>query len=165
MSVDTPLIERILLAAGLPDAEISARVTGMGPDAVAGALLAEVCDRAALLNGPAERFVIQCDLGFEGARLGYLLTLGDGVPRVEKGWDGEAAATIRQDLVDLLRELFGPAGPYGVTREVSVKEYFNSEYSPAIAAGMWPVLGAMRFRTLTREPPSSSAGSARRLAS
>lgn len=49
MSVDTPLIERILLAAGLPDPEISARVTGMGPDAVAGALLAEVCDRAALL--------------------------------------------------------------------------------------------------------------------
>jgi demethylmacrocin O-methyltransferase len=146
MSVDTPLIERILLAAGLPDAEISARVTGMGPDAVAGALLAEVCDRAALLNGPAERFVIQCDLGFEGARLGYLFTLGDGVPRVEKGWDGEAAATIRQDLVDLLRELFGPAGPYGVTREVSVKEYFNSEYSPAIAAGMWPVLGAMSQR-------------------
>ena len=66
-------------------------------------------------------FVIQCDLGFGDERLGYLFTLGDGAPHVEKGWDGEASATVRQDLVDLLRELFGPAGPYGVTRELSAK--------------------------------------------
>lgn len=147
MTTDTPLIEKVLLAAGLPEVEITARVTELGPDAVAEALLAEVADRAAVLHGPAHRFVIQCDLGFGGQRLGYLLTLGDGAaPRIEKGWDSDAAATIRQDLVDLLRELFGPAGPYGVTREVSVKEYFNSEYSPNIAAGMWPVLGAMTQR-------------------
>ena len=48
--------------------------------------------------------------------------------------------------MDLLRELFGPAGPYGVIREVSAKEYFNSEYSPNIAAGTWQVLGAMTQR-------------------
>lgn len=116
MTTETPLIERVLLAAGLPELEISARVTETGPDAVAAVLLAEVADRAALLHGPAQTFVIQCDLGFAGERLGYLLTQGDGAaPRVEKGWDSDAAATIRQDLVDLLRELLGPAGPHGVT--------------------------------------------------
>ena len=36
MSTDTPLIESILLATSLPDAEISARVANIGPaDAVA----------------------------------------------------------------------------------------------------------------------------------
>ena len=146
MSIDTPLIERVLLAASLPGREMNACVSEIGPDAVAEAVLAEVADRAALLNGPADTFVVQCDLCFEGAHLEYLLAVGDGVPRVEKGWDEDAAATVRQDLVDLLCEIFGPAGPYGVTREVSAKEYFNSEYSPSIAAGMWPVLGAMSQR-------------------
>ena len=99
MSTDTPLIESILLAASLPDAEISARVANIGPDSVAEVMLAEVACRAALLNGPQLKFVIQCDLGFGDERLGYLFTLGDGAPHVEKGWDGEAAATVRQDLV------------------------------------------------------------------
>jgi len=34
----------------------------------------------------------------------------------------------------------------GSVLEVSAKEYFNSEYSPNIAAGMWQVLGAMTQR-------------------
>src|SRR5690242_9297218 len=100
MTTDTPLIDSVLLAAGLPDAELSARLSQIGPDSVAAALLAEVADRAALLHGPTHTFVIQCDLGFDGERLGYLLTLGDGAARVEKGWDSDAAATIRQDLGD-----------------------------------------------------------------
>jgi hypothetical protein len=73
MSTDTPLIESILLAASLPDAEISARVANIGPDTVAEVMLAEVACRAALLNGPQLKFVIQCDLGFGDERLGYLL--------------------------------------------------------------------------------------------
>src|SRR6478672_933120 len=42
---------------------------------------------------------IQCDLGFGGERLGYLLTLGDGAARVEKGWDSDAAATLLAPLI------------------------------------------------------------------
>jgi demethylmacrocin O-methyltransferase len=159
MSTDTSLIESILLAASLPDAEISARVANIGTDTVAEVMLAEVACRAALLNGPQLKFVIQCDLGFGDERLGYLFTLGDGVPHVEKGWDGEAAATVRQDLVDLLRELFGPAGPYGVTRELSAKEYANSEYSPSIAAGMWPMVGAMSQRQMDLSELAARFGS------
>jgi SAM-dependent methyltransferase len=146
MSTGTQIVESVLLAADLPDIDIAARVTEIGPDAVAEVLLAEVASRASLLNGPSDKFVIQCDLGFGGEHLGYLLTVGDGAPSAEKGWDGNAAVTIRQDLVDLLRELFGPLGPYGATREISATEYVNSEYSPAIAAAMWPIVGAMRQR-------------------
>ena len=40
MSTDTALIESGLLAAGLPDAEIAARVADIGPDIVAEAMLA-----------------------------------------------------------------------------------------------------------------------------
>ena len=50
MSPDTELIEEILLAATLPDAQISARVADIGPDVVAEAMLAEVACRAALLD-------------------------------------------------------------------------------------------------------------------
>jgi demethylmacrocin O-methyltransferase len=146
MSTGTEIVESVLAAACLPDAEVAARVTDIGPDAVVEVLLAEVASRAALLNGPSDKFLIQCDLGFGGERLGYLLTVGDGAPSVEKSCHGEAAVTIRQDLVDLLRELFGPIGPYGATREISATEYVNSEYSPAIAAAMWPIVGAMGQR-------------------
>ncbi len=146
MPTDSTVTERVLIAAGLPDSEISARVVDIGPDKVAEAMLSEVAGRAALLLGPREKFLVQWDLEFQGDRLGYLLTVGEGDPRVEKRWDDEASATVRQDLVDMLRELFGPKGPYGVTREVSAKEYENSEYSPAVAAAMWPVLGAMSQR-------------------
>ncbi|AGB24298.1 hypothetical protein Mycsm_04041 [Mycobacterium sp. JS623] len=146
MSTRTQIAEGVLLAADLPDVESATRVKEIGPDAVAEVLLAEVASRASLLNGPSDEFVIQCDLGFGGERLGYLLTVGDGAPSSEKGWDGNAAVTIRQDLVDLLRELFGPMGPYGATREISATEYVNSEYSAAIAAAMWPIVGAMTQR-------------------
>ena len=146
VSTDDSLIEAILAAASLPDAEISARVADIGPDNVAEVMVAEVACRAALLTSPGDRLVIQFDLGFDGDRLGYLLTLRDGAPYAENGWSGDAAATVRQDVVDMLRELFGPAGPYGFTRELSTKEYPNSDHSPSVAAGLWPVVGAMSQR-------------------
>jgi MycE methyltransferase N-terminal len=146
MSTHSSVIESALLAAGLPDAEISARVAAIGPGAVAEVMMAEVVSRAALLTAPSDTFVIQCDLGFDGERLGYVLTVGDGDPRVEKGWNADAAVTIRQDLVDLLRELFGPLGPHGATREISATQYVDSEYSPAVAAAIWPIVGAMTQR-------------------
>ncbi len=110
MLTDDSLIKSILAAAGLPDAEISARVADIGPDDVAEVMVTEVACRATLLSRPGDGLMIQYDLGFGGGRLGYLLTLRDGAPYVEKGWSGDASATVRQDLVDLLRELFGPAG-------------------------------------------------------
>lgn len=104
MSTGSSLIEQILLAASLPDPEVSARAAAIGPDNVAQVLLSEVVSRAALLTTPDGRFVVQCDLGFGGERLGYLLTLDGGALGVEKRWDDGADAIIRQDLVDLLRE-------------------------------------------------------------
>ena len=87
MSATTSLIEDILAAASLSDADASARVSDLGPGAVAEVLLDEVASRAALVYGPAQRLIVQCDLGFGAERLCHLLTLGDGDPRVEKGSD------------------------------------------------------------------------------
>ncbi|AEV71615.1 hypothetical protein MycrhN_0987 [Mycolicibacterium rhodesiae NBB3] len=146
MSTKPTVIESVLLAAGMPDAEIAARIADIGPAATAEVLLAEVVSRASLLNGPSEKFEIQCDLGFDKERLGYVLTVGNGDPTVEKGLNTDAAVTIRQDLVDLLRELFGPVGPYGATREIFATEYVDSEYNPAVAAAIWPIVGAITQR-------------------
>lgn len=143
MSTDTTLIESILRAACLPDPEMSARVAEIGPVAVADALLAELASRAALLAGPGAGLVVQCDLGFDGKRLGYLLKVGERDPSVEIGWDSEAGATVRQDLLDLLRELFGPVGPHGGTRELFARQLADEEHSPVIAAGTRQLVGAM----------------------
>ncbi len=143
MSDDTTLIERVLVAASLPEAEISARVADIGADLVAEAMLAEVACRVALQDGPAEELSIQYDFGFTGSRLGYLLVLGGHGPQVEKGWDATAPAAIRQDLVDLLRELFGPPGPHGATRELSIKYDSPDTWHATVVAGMRQVVGAM----------------------
>lgn len=140
------MIESILTAAGMPDAEASARVVDIGPDHVAREVVAEVACRAALLTISKGKFLIQFDLGFGDERLGYLLTLHDGASDIQKGWDSEAVATVRQDLVDLLRELFGPSGPQGATRELFTRDYSESDYSVSTAAGLWPVVGAMSQR-------------------
>jgi demethylmacrocin O-methyltransferase len=146
MSTDTALVESILLTACFPDPDITARVVNIGADNVAEAMLAEVASRAALLSGPTDKLVIQCDLGFGGERLGYLLNVGNGGASVEKGWDGEASATVRQDLVDLLRELFGPVGPHGATRELFAQQLADEEYNPIIAAATRQLVDAMSQR-------------------
>jgi MycE methyltransferase N-terminal len=148
MSAQMPLIETILQTASFPDPEISARVADIGPAAVAEALWAEVASRAALLYAPEEKLVVQCDLGFAGERLGHLLTLGDGDPSVEEGWEGQASATVRQDLVDLLREVFGPIGTYGATRELFATQLADVEHSAPIAAGVRQIVAAISQRPM-----------------
>jgi demethylmacrocin O-methyltransferase len=149
MSTDSALIENILVAACLPDAEISARVADVGSGIVSEAILAELAGRAALLSGPVDEVAIQCDLGFRGERLGYILTLGDRRARVETGWHEGAAATVRQELVDLLYELFGPPGPHGATRELFKENPSVGQRTPedtAVVAAISQVLGAVSQR-------------------
>lgn len=147
VSNDTSPIEGILLAASLPDTEILARVAGIGPNVVAEVMLAEVACRAALLDGPADRVVIQCDLSFGSERLGYLLVLGNGGAYVEKGWDAKVPATLRQGLVDMLREIFGPPGPYGATRELLNKAgeaaALKKPGAAAVVVGLRQVVAAL----------------------
>jgi MycE methyltransferase N-terminal len=166
MSIDHPLVESVLLAASLPDAEISARVAEIGPDRVAQVMLDEVACRAALLDDPADKLKIQCDLGFADGRLAYLLVFGNGRVRVENGWDIWAAASLRQDLVDMLRELFGPPGRHGVTRELrNTQSEAPLGVDPADpvskharrslpGCGSWSV----RFRSVRRASPTSPSG-------
>lgn len=148
MSSESSSIEDILQAASFPDPEILARVAAIGPDVVAEAALAEVASRSILLPAPAETLVVQCDLGFADERIGFLLTLGDGDPRLQKGWDTDASATIRQDLVDLLREVFGPVGPHGATRELFATQLADVEYAAPVATGVRQIVAAMSQRPM-----------------
>lgn len=122
---DTALVEAVLLAASLPDSEVVDRVAAIGAGNVAQVLLAEVAARVALIPGPAIELPIRCDLGFGADRLGCALVLTGTGAAVKEGPAGEVVATLRQDLIDLLRELYGPAGPYGATREILLNESLN----------------------------------------
>ncbi|MEB3049487.1 class I SAM-dependent methyltransferase [Mycolicibacter sp. MYC123] len=149
MPTDSTLIDDILVAACLPDRGISACVADIGPRIVGEAILAEVACRASLLDGPIDEVAVQCDLGFDGERLGYILTLGNYCAYAETGWHREAPVTIRQELVDLLRELFGPPGPYGATRELFKKNPSVGLRTPADAAtvaAISQVVGAVSQR-------------------
>ncbi|POX49995.1 class I SAM-dependent methyltransferase [Streptomyces sp. Ru72] len=123
MDIDQLLIENVISAATAPASEISARVADLGPATVAEVALAEVAGRAALHGRPAiEQVGIQFQLAFGSARLDYVVHLGPEKIAIEASSSEDAPVTIKQDLVDLLYETFGPAGNHGATREVAIME-------------------------------------------
>ncbi|WP_371663134.1 hypothetical protein [Streptomyces sp. NBC_00280] len=86
-------------------------------------VLTEVLSRARLFEGPPTEVVVQFDLGVAGTRLGYQVTVGPGVSEVQPGWAVEPHATVRQDLAELLRAVYGPSGArYDATREVRISD-------------------------------------------
>ncbi|MFG2062577.1 class I SAM-dependent methyltransferase [Micromonospora sp. NPDC048871] len=85
-------------------------------------VLTEVVSRAALFDGPDSRVTVQFDLGMADERLGYLVTLGPGIPTVEPGWLPDPPATVRQELSELVRAVFGPDGGEHATREVELMD-------------------------------------------
>ncbi|MGK5691803.1 hypothetical protein ACSNOJ_02640 [Streptomyces sp. URMC 128] len=126
---DRRLAELITLA-DRPPGDTDAGIAGLGPAAVAEALLGEICSRARLLPELPEKVAVRFDLGYGAERLRYLLTLGPGGWEAEPGDDPLAPVTYRQDLAELLRAVFSP-GPHDGTRELSVKD---SEEPHGIAA-------------------------------
>jgi hypothetical protein len=105
------MIEEVLAVAARPE---HAGVAKLGPAAVAELVLAEVVALTQVLPGPEEKVPVQWDLGFGADRLGYVMT-GAGV---EPGWHDDADVVIRQDLVELLRAVYGEPGKHDATREI-----------------------------------------------
>ena len=120
--LDHTLTETVIAAAAAPDAKIAAIVAQLGAATVADALFAELASRAELVSGPTNEVPIRYDLSFGDEQVLTTLHLSDGMLRVEHGAREEAAATVKQGLVDLLREVFGPAGRHGATRQVAIRE-------------------------------------------
>lgn len=117
--IDEYLTAELIWAADRPDA--TSVIANYGATRVALALLAEAADRAKLLAGPASPVPVQFDLGFDGERLPFVLTLGQNVPGIEPGRDDDALVVIRQDLTELLRSVYD-TGNHCATRELLVKD-------------------------------------------
>lgn len=115
----TTVEDLIVLAEGT-DSAVRDGVHAHGADRTAEVLLTEVVDRARLLPSPQEEVPVQFDLGFAGQRLGFSLTAGPGSVKLAGGWLPDPSVIIRQDLPELLREVYGPAGRRHATREVHV---------------------------------------------
>jgi len=120
LAVDDVLIESLISIAEGSDADSAAKIAELGAERTAEAVLSEVASRARLLTEPTDKVPVQFDLGFAGDRFGYVLTVGAGVCEVEKNWQADTPVIVRQDLVEFLRDVYGPAGPHDATREVAI---------------------------------------------
>jgi demethylmacrocin O-methyltransferase len=118
--MDDHQLAELITAADRSPADVDTAIAGIGAAEVAEALLAEVAARARLLPEPPEPVTVQFDLGFDGDRLPWLLTLGAGGQAVGPG-RAAAPVTYRQDLAELLRAVFAP-GRHDGTRELTVRD-------------------------------------------
>nr|AHE14846.1 InkM-like methyltransferase [uncultured bacterium] len=112
------LIEFVLSVAAQPDHVASAAVAERGPHEVAELVLAEVAALTRMLPGPDEKVPVQWDLGFGADRLHHVMTVGGAEATVEPGTVDSPDVVIRQDLIELVRAVYGEAGSHDATREL-----------------------------------------------
>ncbi|GAB7042965.1 MULTISPECIES: class I SAM-dependent methyltransferase [Catenuloplanes] len=126
-----PIVRRLIAAAGAPDA--GALLMAEEPDAVVATALAEVAGRTILHPGPGTPVTVLFEVGVAaGGQLPYLLTVGPDGPRVRPGRIDDPWVHVRYDLTALVRDVFGPAGPWtGSGRDVTMKDEPGPvEYKP-----------------------------------
>lgn len=114
------LIEHVISIAPLSESAMSAAIVEKDPELIAEVVLLEVAARTGTMSGPAEAVYVQWDLGFSGKRFGYVMTLDPQAPRLDRGWRSDADVVIRQDLIELIRELFAAVGRHDATQEVRI---------------------------------------------
>jgi demethylmacrocin O-methyltransferase len=120
--IDGNLIDRLLSAADEPEPVLADVIANCGPGIVADVALMEAASRMRLVDGPPEKVPVRFDVGFDGNWSGYEVVMGAGTAEVHPVPPVRARVVIRQQLTDLLRELFGTPGKNGATREVTVQE-------------------------------------------
>lgn len=114
--------EELIEIADGPFAETTDRIRAHGPALVAEAAMAEIAERMELTAGPSGPVRVQFELRCAGSAFRYVLDAGDPVG-VEAGCHDDPWVTIRQDLGELVHELFGPESGYRpATREVVMKD-------------------------------------------
>ncbi len=115
----------------------------------AAAALAEVATRAALLAAPDREVPVQVDLDAGTRRLPFVLVLGPD-PKVTPGSVPDAELVVRQDLVELVRSLFGPE------RSTATREVLPAAPPDPRAAGLvdrsYLARAALQFTTACDEP-------------
>jgi demethylmacrocin O-methyltransferase len=120
-NTDQVLTEQLLFWTEEPDSELTSRIAALGPAVVARTVLAEVASQARWSDGPAESVPVVFDLGFADGRVRFTMTVRTGSAELEPGARAGAHVIIRQELADLLREVWGREGEGGATREISIR--------------------------------------------
>ncbi|MBZ4319372.1 class I SAM-dependent methyltransferase [Streptomyces huiliensis] len=131
----TPAISletRLIALADRSDAEAAAGLAELGARPAAEALLREAASRAPLFPEPPVKTAVRVVLRLGGERLEYTVTLGGGAADVAPGPAEGARAYLAQDLVELLRALYGTApGRHQATRELRITEPERPSFDPA----------------------------------
>jgi len=121
--INDALVEHLLCIADGSVDETAMRLHAIDADLAARTVLEEIVARAALFPGPSTPFVVQFDLGVPGERLGYRVTVSPEGGDVLPGWEQDPPwLTVRQDLAELLRAVYGPPGRYDASREIIVRQ-------------------------------------------
>ncbi len=125
---DVPLNDENVLAAHLISVadgvyeETAARIGEIGTETVADAVLKEIAWRANYGSRPGQPVTAVFELTHEGKQLDYLLTLGAEEPAVAPGTLEDPWLVVRQDLVELLRAVYGPPDATLGTRAIAIKD-------------------------------------------
>ncbi|NQE71080.1 Mycinamicin VI 2''-O-methyltransferase [Nocardia gamkensis] len=125
---DVPLNDENVLAAHLISVadgvyeETAARIGEIGTEAVADAVLKEIAWRANYGSRPGQPVTAVFELTHEGKQLDYLLTLGAEEPAIAPGSLEDPWLVVRQDLVELLRAVYGPPDAALGTRAIAIKD-------------------------------------------
>jgi demethylmacrocin O-methyltransferase len=123
-------------------AESQARLAAADQDAVARATLGEMLERTRLGDQPVAPVTVQLDLGVPGGRLPYLVHLGPEGSGVEPGSQDKPRVTLRQELWELVRAVFGPPGENAdATRELTL----GDEPGPSASDPDW---GLQRYAAI-----------------
>lgn len=125
------LVQRLLAAADAPDPGV--HLAAEDPEAVVALAVAEVAGRTALYPGPATPLTVQIDVDVTDARqISYLVVAGPDGGQARPGRTDDPWVRIRYDLAALVRDVFGPVGPWtGTGRDVVMKDEPGPvEYKP-----------------------------------
>lgn len=111
----------IALADGTYD-DTAARLGEVGADVAAEAVLREIAWRARYGDQPSRPVQVAFALEHEAKQLDYLMTLGADDPAITAGTVEDPWLTVRQDLVELVRAVYGGPDAECATRGIAVKD-------------------------------------------
>ncbi|RBO90161.1 hypothetical protein DFR74_10645 [Nocardia puris] len=94
----------------------------MGADVAAEAVLREIAWRARYGDQPSQSVQVAFALEHEAKQLDYLMTLGADDPAITAGTLEDPWLSVRQDLVELVRAVYGGADAECATRGIAVKD-------------------------------------------
>lgn len=122
LDADNILAARLIAAADGDHDETTARLADLGVDTAAEAVLREIEWRTRYGDRPKIPVRVVFELDYDGKRLDYLVTIGADDADITSGTLDDPWLTVRQDLVELVRAVYGAPEDRTATRAITVKD-------------------------------------------